>query len=93
MTLRDVNGVQSTISIGAYGGGIEEPYQRSGSLSGSGVGWHNEMETVRIRLTDFLADSSGINMELVQAVRFDFGEQGVSPVGRQGMDDIELTRD
>ena len=51
------------------------------------------METVRIRLTDFLADSSGINMELIQAVRFDFGEQGVSPVGRQGMDDIELTRD
>jgi hypothetical protein len=93
VSLRDVNGVESTISIGAYGGGIEEPYQRSGSLSGGGVGWHNEMETIRIRLTDFLADESGLNLHLIQAVRFDFGGQGVSPIGRQGMDDIELTRD
>jgi hypothetical protein len=93
VSLRDVNGVQSTISVGAYGGGVEEPYQRSGSLSGGGVGWHNEMETIRIRLTDFLADGSGLNLQLIQAVRFDFGGQGVSPIGRQGMDDIELTRD
>ncbi|MCB1569862.1 MAG: hypothetical protein KDI72_02085, partial [Xanthomonadales bacterium] len=37
VTLRDSSGVVSQINVGAYGGGIEEPYQRGG-------GWHNEME-------------------------------------------------
>jgi hypothetical protein len=35
VTLRDIGGTTSTIGVGAYGGGVEEPYQRSG-------GWHNE---------------------------------------------------
>jgi len=42
--LRDSQGGSSTINIGAYGGGIEEPYQRTGC--GSGTGWANEFETI-----------------------------------------------
>jgi len=93
VSLVDGNGVSSTIHIGAYGGGIEEPYQRSGFLSGAGVGWHNEMETIRIRLSDFLANDSGINIHIIDAVRLDFGVPGTSAVGRMGLDDIEVTKD
>jgi len=93
VTLRDGNGVSSTINIGAYGAGIEEPYQRNGFFSGAGLGWHNEMETIRIRITDFLCNDSGLNINIIDAVRLDFGLLGTSPVGRLGLDDIEVTRD
>ena len=86
VTLVDGSGGTSTINIGAYGGGIEQPYARSG-------GWHNEFETVRILLTDFLADGTGLDLTDVAAVRFDFGPSFGSSEGRLGMDDIELTSD
>ncbi len=92
VTLRDVNGISSSISCGAYGGGVEEPYQRSGSGSGGGVGWHNEMETIRVRVSDFLANGSGINLQLIGAIRLDFGAPLGSAVGRLGLDDIEITK-
>ena len=38
VTLIDELGASSTIDISAYGGGIEEPYQRTGSGTGVGVG-------------------------------------------------------
>ncbi|MCB9914260.1 MAG: hypothetical protein H6828_03800 [Planctomycetes bacterium] len=93
VTLRDVNGITSSIKISAYGGGIEEPYQRSGGGSGAGVGWHDEMETVRVRLSDFLANGSGINLFAIDAVRFDFGGTSGSAQGRLGLDDVEITKD
>ncbi|HJZ76993.1 MAG TPA: vWA domain-containing protein, partial [Vicinamibacterales bacterium] len=86
VTLRDGNGVTSTINIGAYGGGLEEPYQRDG-------GWHNEMETVRIRTTDFLNNASGINLTNIVAVRFNFGPSFGSSKGRIVLDDLMLTSD
>jgi hypothetical protein len=89
VTLRDSNGGSSTIDIGAFGGGIEEPYQRTGL--GSGAGWVNEFETTRLRLTDFLANGSGLNMALIEAVRFEFGTPA-SPEGRLGFDSLELLR-
>ena len=39
VTLRDGDGVTSSINLGAFGGGIEGPYMRSG-------GWGNAFETV-----------------------------------------------
>jgi hypothetical protein len=89
VSLRDTHGTTSTISIGAYGGGIEEPYQRTGS--GGGVGWGDEFETIRMRVTDFLADNSGLDLSSVEAIRFDFGLPGSSPIGRLGIDDVELS--
>ena len=86
VTLRDGSGVWSGIDIGAYGGGIEEPYQRSG-------GWHNEFETIRIRLTDFLTNGTGLDLTDIEAVRFECGPSFGSPEGRLGLDEVELTND
>jgi hypothetical protein len=90
VSLRDTQGVTSTLAIDAFGGGISEPYQRTGL--GSGAGWSNEFETIRIRLTDFLADGSGLNLARIEAVRFDMGPGHGSNEGRLGLDDVEVIR-
>ncbi len=86
VTIRDGGGATSTINIGAYGGGLEEPYQRSG-------GWHNEMETIRIRTTDFLDNGSGINIANIVAVRLNVGPSFGASSGRIVIDDLMLTND
>lgn len=86
VVLEDSAGNSSMINIGAYGGGIEQPYARQG-------GWQNEFETVRIRLRDFLADGSGLDLTRIVAVRLEFGPSHGSPEGRVGLDDLEVTAD
>jgi hypothetical protein len=86
ITLRDGVPTSSSISIGAFGGGFEQPFDRSG-------GWHNEMETVRIRLTDFLNNGSGLDLTNVVAVRLDVGPAHGSPEGRIVIDDLMLSND
>jgi hypothetical protein len=86
VTLRDGSSTSSSINIGAYGGGLEEPYMRSG-------GWHNEMETIRIRLTDFLNNGSGLDLSNIVAVRLDVGPAHGSSEGRIVIDDVMLTND
>jgi hypothetical protein len=86
VTLRDSSGTTSSINIGAYGGGLEQPYQRSG-------GWHNEMETIRIRLTDFLNNNSGLNLGSIVAVRLNVGPSSGSAQGRVVIDDLMLSND
>jgi hypothetical protein len=93
VTLEDDLGNQSTVSIGAYGGGIEEPYQRNtGPTCGAGVGWNSEYETIRIRLTDFLNDGRTLDLARTRKVIFRFGSAHGSAQGRLAFDDIELTR-
>jgi len=91
VSVRDGQGNTGSINIGVFEGGIEEPYQRTGS--GSGAGWQNEYETVRVRLSDFQADGTGVDLADVRAVRFDFGPSFGSPVGRLGLDDVHVTND
>lgn len=86
VTLRDSVATTSSINIGAYGGGLEAPYQRSG-------GWHNEMETIRIRLTDFLNNGSGLNLANIVAVRLNVGPSWGSAQGRVVIDDLVLSND
>jgi hypothetical protein len=86
VTLRDGLTNTSTINIGAYGGGLEQPYARDG-------GWHNEMETVRIKLTDFLNNGSGLQLTNIVAVRLDFGPSFGSDSGRIVIDELMLTSD
>lgn len=88
VTLRDGQAapVSSSISIGAFGGGFEQPYQRSS-------GWHNEMETIRIRLTDFLNNGSGLDLTDIVAVRLDVGPAHGSSEGRIVIDDLMLSND
>ncbi|MDA1113262.1 MAG: hypothetical protein O3A95_03070 [Planctomycetota bacterium] len=88
VTLSDADGVSSTISIGAYGGGIEEPYQRSSC--GIGVGWGNEFETIRIRLSDFQHDGSALNLCQIKGVTFNFGPSSGTSEGRLGIDDLQF---
>lgn len=94
VTLRDSNDVASTINIGEYGGGIEEPYQRIGtsfSYCGPNPGWANEFEIIRIRLTDFTHNASGLDLTDIEAVRFEFGSMYGSSSGRIGLDEILVT--
>ena len=101
VTLKDIHGTLSTIRIDAYGGGgIEEPYQRhlisSGGFSqdcGVGDGWANEFETVRIRLGDFLANGSGLDLTQITRVGFQFGPSHGSAEGRLGFDNLMVTVD
>ena len=88
VTLRDGQAIpaSSSIGIGAFGGGFEQPYQRSG-------GWHNEMETIRIRLTDFLNNGSGLDLTDIVAVRLNVGPAHGSAEGRIVIDDLMLTND
>ncbi|MFH0944610.1 MAG: hypothetical protein V2A76_05375, partial [Planctomycetota bacterium] len=92
VSLIDGAGAESSIGIGAYGGGIEEPYQRGGCGT-SGVGWNSEFETIRIRLADFQNNGSPLDLTDIAAVRFDFGATFGTPSGRIGLDDLELTTD
>ena len=91
VTLRDGSATTSSINIGAYGGGIEEPYQRTGA--GTGTGWGVEFEVIRIRLTDFLTNGSGLDLTDIEAVRLDFGPSWGSNEGRLGVDEVMLTND
>jgi HYR domain len=86
VTLRDIAGTTSSINIGAYGGGLEQPYARNG-------GWHNEMETIHIRTTDFLHNGSGLNLSDIVAVRLNVGPTWGSSRGRIVVDQVMLTND
>ena len=89
--LYDLFGHRSAIRIGAYGGGIEEPYQRAGC--GKGRGWASDWETIRIPLEDFRADGRRMEMRAIVAVGLRFGPRFGSDLGRIGIDDIEFTKD
>jgi hypothetical protein len=88
VTLFDAAGTSSSINIGEYGG-INGPYKRTGV--GSGAGWANEFVTIRIRLSDFEGDGSGIDLTNIARVRLAFGGENGSDLGALGLDDLELT--
>lgn len=91
VTLIDSANQRSSIQIGAFGGGIEEPYQRTGF--GSGSGWQNEFEVIRIRLTDFQRNGTPLDLGDIRAVRFEFGAAFGSAEGRIALDDVELVKE
>ena len=91
VTLVDNNGVSQTINIGAYKGGVQRPYQRTGF--GTGAGWQNEFEVTRIRLTDFLTGGSVLDLSNIVSVRLSFGADGASVQGRLSVDDLMLDKD
>ncbi len=86
VVLRDGSGTTSTINIGRTGGGIEQPYDRSG-------GWWNEMEVTRLRLTDFLNNASGLDLTDIAAVRLAVGPTHGSSRGRIVVDELMLSND
>jgi Outer membrane protein beta-barrel domain len=86
LTLRDGAGHTSRINVGAYGGGLTEPYARNG-------GWHNEMQVIRVRLTDFLTNGSLLDLGNVAAVRLEVGPSFGANEGRIVVDELMLTND
>ncbi len=91
VTLIDAANNRSSIQIGTFGGGIEEPYQRTGF--GAGSGWQNEFEVIRLRLTDFQRNGISLDLSDVRAIRFEFGSLFGSAEGRIALDDIELVKE
>jgi hypothetical protein len=92
--LVDASGRSSFIQFGVYGGGIEEPYQRTGS--GAGAGWQAELETVRIRLADFTRGRPGvpaIDLANLAGVGFLFLDAAGQSIARICLDDLEFTAD
>jgi len=89
--LHDRHGAASFIGIGAYGGGIEVPYQRG--ACGLGAGWGNEFETIRIRLEDFTRNGSEIDLSALAGIEIRCGPMYGSKEGHIGFDDLVLTRD
>lgn len=59
----------------------------------TGVGWQNEFYTIRIRLTDFQANMSGLDLSNIVALSFLFGGENGTADGALGLDDIELVSD
>jgi hypothetical protein len=90
VTLRDGGGTSSTIHFGAWGA-LSALFQRTGS--GTGAGWANEYHTVRIPLTSFETDGSGLDLSDVVAVRLEFGSAFGSERGRISIDDVQLTQE
>lgn len=84
VTLRDGDGTSSTIHFGSWGE-LTELFQRSG-------GWVNEFNTVRVPITSFEADASGLDLSNIVALRMEFGSAFGSPRGRIGLDDVQFTR-
>ena len=79
------------INVSAFGGGVEEPYQRT--LCGTGAGWANEFETIRVPIEAFKYNNGAINLNSIFAVGFEFGPAHGSTQGRIGIDDVELLLD
>ncbi len=90
VTLEDGNGTTSSINFASYGS-ITRTYLRGGL--GTGLGWANEFNTVRIRVVDFENNDSGIDLADIKMLRYEFGEDFGSSRGRIGVDDVELTFD
>lgn len=86
VAVRDNSGLESSIRIDAYGGGIEEPYARGG-------GWQCEFETVTIRLTDFLRNGRDVDLTDIAGVKLAFGPSHGSSVGALALDDLMLHGD
>jgi len=89
VTLRDRNGVSSTIPLSSFGR-VTRTYPRTGS--GVGAGWANEWCSFRLRLSDFRRNGFFPDLSQIVAVRFEFGPSFGSTRGRIGIDDIEIVK-
>lgn len=88
VTLADVHGFESSISLAAIGLGFGRPYQRTGF--GTGAGWQNETQLARIPLEWFVRDGRALDLGAIATVRLDFASGGDSAAGRLVIDDLSL---
>ncbi|MDA0803319.1 MAG: hypothetical protein O2819_06135 [Planctomycetota bacterium] len=88
--LVDANGQSATLSINAYGQGVQRPYLRTGY--GTGAGWQSEMETFRLPLSDFAEQNAALDLSALVAVELLTGPSHGANVGRLQIDDLLFTR-
>jgi hypothetical protein len=91
VALTDSAGHSAEISLAGYAAGLEEPYQRT--ACGTGAGWGNEFETVRLPLADFRRVERALDLQHITSIEFRVGPSHGDAVGRIGLDDVEFTRD
>jgi hypothetical protein len=87
ITLIDADGLEVSLPL-RDNAEAESPYSRLGL--GGGTGWANEWQTARLRLLDFEAGGTGIDLSRIATLRLDFGGDHGGGPGRAGLDDIEL---
>ncbi|MFM1867857.1 MAG: hypothetical protein RL591_1265, partial [Planctomycetota bacterium] len=90
VTLIDELGEETSLQISAVGGGVEEPYQRTGF--GTGTGWQNAMETIRLPLSAFTSGGSAIDLTRIESVLVQFGGTSGSAQGRLVIDDLQIEK-
>ncbi|MCE2883155.1 MAG: hypothetical protein LW636_12485 [Planctomycetaceae bacterium] len=93
VVLVDELGAESAVSIGAFAGGVEEPYQRAGFPTTTIVGWQNAMEAIRVPLSAFTANGRTIDISRVASVSLRFGSGFGSTTGRLVIDDLQVERE
>jgi hypothetical protein len=87
--LRDASNGTGSLDFGGYGS-LTKLYNRSGY--GAVAGWASEFSTIRIRLTDFVNNGSGLDVSALAAVRFKMGSTFGATRGRIGLDDVEIVQ-
>ena len=60
-------------------------------LLGEGECLVDDVQVIRIRLTDFLTNGSNLDLANITSLRLSFGGAAGSPQGRIGLDDIRLS--
>ncbi|MFN9125472.1 MAG: hypothetical protein ACK5WD_06540 [bacterium] len=93
VVLTDETGVQSSVAISAFAGGVEEPYQRGGFPTGTVVGWQNAFESIRVPVSAFRAAGRTIDLSRVSSVTLQFGAGAGSNTGRLLIDDLQIERE
>jgi len=86
--LVDGAGNVSAVQTGPYATLVRDPYQRTSF--GTGAGWQNEFETIRLRLIDFTRDGNPLDLSDIEILRLRFGPSHGSAEGRIGLDDVRL---
>jgi hypothetical protein len=87
ITLVDDVGNEASIWTGDLGQ-ITAPYPRSGL--GSGSGWANEFNTIRVRIASFQDAEPALDLEHIQAIQLNLGGDYGTAYGRLGIDDLLL---
>lgn len=90
VSLIDELGEETSLQISALAGGVEEPYQRTGF--GTGAGWQNAMETIRLPLSAFVRGGSALDLTRIESVLIQFGGTAGSAQGRLLIDDLQIEK-
>ena len=85
--VRDAGGQTAVIATEALSR-LPELYPRGGL--GSGTGWANEFQTIRIELDEFRSAAPDLNLAEIRSVAILVGGTLGSDQGRIGLDDVEL---